>query len=419
MNHAVAIDSIAVGGDGVGTLADGRVVFVPRTAPGDRVTLRDLVSRRNFARARVARIEQAGPDRVVPPCPHYEADDCGGCQLQHLAPPAQRSAKRRIVGDTLRRIARIECPDPAIVPPVSEWGYRARISLAVKRRRGAAPVIGFHPVNRPTGVFDLDRCPIARAELNQLWSALRDQRDRLPVGAVRLVLRVDRAGGRHALVKTSGGPAWTQARELGHRLEQDGPPVHLWWHPEGGAPRVMHGSADPFPATVFEQVNPAMGDRIRQYAAGELGPVAGHGWDLYSGIGETTRLLCGGNRSGLVTVESVELNGRAVRLAGRLGPAAGVIRHAGKVEELIGRLQPAAFAVLNPPRTGLAPEVTAFLSRTETGRPEVMVYLSCDPATLARDLARLSPVYRLSRIMAFDLFPQTAHVETVATLIRR
>src|SRR4030081_2594006 len=113
----VTITGIAVGGDGVGRLSDGRVVFVPRTAPGDRIRLREgsLQRHRNFARAEIGEIVEAGPGRVTPPCPHYVNDHCGGCQLQHLAYDEQLNAKGAIVGDTLRRIGKLDLPDPEIV----------------------------------------------------------------------------------------------------------------------------------------------------------------------------------------------------------------------------------------------------------------------------------------------------------------
>lgn len=421
MNPTVRVHGIAAGGDGVATLPDGRVVFIPRAAIGDALVLRDVKMAGRYARARIARVLAPSADRVAPACPHYQADDCGGCQLQHLNERAQRTARRQMVGDALRRIGRLEVEDPPLEPSNTEWHYRARITLAVQvppRRRGD-PVIGFHPLGRADRVFDLIECRIARAELNALWAGIRERRHLLPRQTDRLVLRVDRTGGRHVIVKTIGTGTWTGAGELGRALSGDSS-VCLWWHPEHGAPRVLFGSADPYPATVFEQVHPAMGDRVRAYAVGELGDLAGQPvWDLYAGIGDTSRLLL---QAGAGTVESVERDPRAVQLAEARGPAGPITRHAGRVENLIGRLGPAPRAIVNPPRTGLAPEVTRFFSAPagdpSSARPARLVYVSCDPATLARDLARLAARYRLIRVMAFDAFPQTAHVETVVTLER-
>src|SRR5690348_3931085 len=146
----VRILRLATGGDGVGRLEDGRAVFVPRTAPGDLVELAALRIHRRFARARVGRIVEPSPERVEPRCPHYVHDECGGCQLQHLAPPAQRAARRSFVGDALRRLGRRDVEDPPLEPAPREYDYRAKITLASSPdgRR-----LGLHPYDRAEQVF--------------------------------------------------------------------------------------------------------------------------------------------------------------------------------------------------------------------------------------------------------------------------
>ncbi len=408
MSAAVRIRAIAAGGDGVGELPDGRTLFVPRAAPGDLIEVRELTLAKRFARGRVARVLEPAPDRVAAPCPHYDGDDCGGCQLQHLSVGAQRAARARLVADALRRIGRLEIPEPSLEPSDVEWGYRAKVSLAVKGRR-----IGFHRVGRPNEVFDLDRCLVARPELSTLWTALRACRSLLPRNATQIVLRVDRESGRHVIVRSSTTEVWTRARDLGNALVREGVPAILWWEPAGGAPRAVFGSRQPYPAMVFEQVHSVMGDRIRAHAVAAMGSVSGlHCWDLYAGIGETTRALA--ERG--ATVESVEIDRRAVAVADARGPAAGVTRRVARVEDTIGQLTPADAVIVNPPRTGLDKAVTCFLAAQPPGR---LVYVSCDPATLARDLARLNPKLQVGEVQAFDLFPQTAHVETVVRLERR
>lgn len=273
--------------------------------------------------------------------------------------------------------------------------------------------IGYHRVGQPDEVFDLVRCSIARPELNALWTALRRHRRLLPAAAEQVVLRVDRAGGRHVLVRVDDTEAWTRARELGEALAREGIDVVLWWRPEGGAPRTVYGAKEAFPATVFEQVHPVMGDRVRAYAIGELGALAGrHAWDLYAGIGESTRAI---HQRG-ATVESVELDRRAVELAEGQGPSDGVTRIAARVEDAVDRLHSPDVVLVNPPRTGLGAEVAGRLAARPPSR---LIYVSCDPATLARDAARLADRFILGSIRAFDLFPQTAHVETVVRFERR
>src|SRR5216683_2344434 len=365
VNDLVSITGIAVGGDGVGRLGDGRVVFIPRAAPGDQVRLREdsLERHRNFARAEVGAIVHASRARVAPPCPHYVNDHCGDCQLQHVAYEGQLSAKRAIVGDALRRIGKLKIEDPEIVEALEEWRYRSKISMAAK-----ALAVGLHPYDRPNFVFPLADCHITDFKLMALWRELRSRLSLLPERLTRLTLRLDREG----------------------------------------RSRVVAGPETGFPATAFEQVNPGMGMLTRQWAVEQLGDVRAQTvWDLYGGIGDTAALLVERGAS----VISVDVDEKAVTWARTRLPAVRFI--AARAEDVLPSL-PAPYAVVvNPPRAGLHWDVTLRL----TGEPVAkLVYISGDPATLARDLQRLNVNYQVIAVRAFDLFPQTAHVETVAVL---
>jgi 23S rRNA (uracil1939-C5)-methyltransferase len=379
-------------------------VFVPRTAPGDLVEIDGLREHKRFARGRVLRILEPSTARVEPRCPHYVGDECGGCQLQHLDYPSQLESRASLIGDALRRLAKREVADPPIVPASKTYDYRTKITLHVSRdgRR-----IGLHRYQRADQVFDLVWCHITEPELMRLWQTLRPARKLLPPRLKQIVLRLDRTGARHLIFRVSPGEAWSGGEALYRALERKGTPATIWWHPDGGAARALAGAHEAYPATVFEQVHPEMGDRIREFAIQELGPVAGRQvWDLYAGIGETTAQLVGKG----ALVESVELDRRAVTEAESQGPPAR--RHVGRVEELLRELKSPELVIVNPPRTGMDQRVTAELNRLLPAR---LVYISCDPATLARDLQRLSQ-FQLRRVQAFDLFPQTTHVETVAVL---
>ena len=400
----VRILRLAAGGDGVGKLPDGRTVFVPRTAPGDLVELTDIREHKRYARARLRRLVEPSPHRVEPRCPHYVRDDCGGCQLQHVDNGTQLESRRAFVGDALRRIAKREVPDPPIVPAEKTYDYRTKLTL---HAAPAARRIGLYRYQRAGEVFDLKWCHITVPELMALWQIVRKLRNLLPPQLEQVVLRLDRRGGRHLLVRVGKGEVWSGAGRLHRELERNGANATIWWQSEGGAARAMAGSGEAFPATVFEQVHPEMGDRVRQFAVQQLGDVSGRRvWDLYAGIGETTEQLVARGAS----VESVELDRRAVAEAEARGTAAR--RHTGRVEDLLRELRPPDLVIANPPRTGMDQRVTAELERV---RPARLVYISCDPATLARDLLRL-PHFGLTRVQAFDLFPQTTHVETVVVL---
>ena len=169
-------------------------------------------------------------------------------------------------------------------------------------------------------MFDLEVCLITAPRLVALWREVRARRRLLPARIRHVVLRLDRAGGLHLVVETVGAAPWPKAAALGAALQAAGMPATLWLRPEEGAARVAVGSDEAFPATVFEQVHPAMGDRVRAHAISLLGDVAGETvWDLYAGIGDTTRALAA---RGAVVV-SVEADRRAVAYAeGRRDPGA-------------------------------------------------------------------------------------------------
>ena len=403
----VVVRSIAAGGDGVATLDDGRTVFIPRAAPGDRLRLRSVRTHARFARAEIAEILTHGPGRVTPPCPHYIGDRCGGCQLMHLTPELQREVKGRNAGDALRRIAKLDVKDPEVMASPVQLGYRAKVTFAM-----SAGALGYHRAGDADRVFDVRDCLVAEPAVRRLHQALRSARSALPSNTTRVVLRRDRDGSLHVVVRTDEREAWRPGARLHARMQAAGVDAVVWWHPEGGAPRAVGGSKDPWPATVFQQIHPAMGRLVRTHALDSLGVVTGlHAWDLYAGVGETTTELL---RRG-ATVESIELDARAVAHAERIGPA-GPRRLAGRAEARIVQLLPPEVIVTNPPRTGMDQVVTTAIAASGANR---LAYISCDAATLARDLARLAGHYRLAHVEAFDQFPQTAHLECVALLERR
>lgn len=402
--------SIAAGGEGVARLPDGMTVFVPRTCPDELVRLEVVERHRRWARARLVDVVRPGPARVAPLCPHYEVDGCGGCQLQHLALPAQHEAKRAIVREALRRLGGRLAETPDLIAAPDPWRYRAKVTLAVAEggRR-----IGFHRFDRPGDVFDLDVCLIADPRITAIWVRVRQARAFLPADTEQIVLRLDQEGAPHLLV-VGGTPPWDPEPLSG---AIGAPSLTLWWEPAGGAARAVAGRKTGFPALAFSQVNPALADRIRRDAVAWLAEAEPRVvWDLYGGVGEAACLLAGAGAS----VWSVDADRSAVEW-GAAQPAEGGVTAPrflhGRVEEVLHRLPNPDAVLLNPPRGGTAPEVCHALDRWggRGGSLRRMAYVSCDPATLARDLRRLAG-FRLRGVTAYDLFPQTSHVETVALL---
>jgi len=199
-------------------------VFVPRTAPGD-VTLVRLARARRFARGEAQSFEVLSPDRVEPPCPHYTRDRCGGCQIQHLSYEAQLRAKAGIVGEALRRIGRRSVENPDVEPSDSEWRYRRKLTLHLRRRDGRW-VAGLHPYDDPDAVFDLVDCPITDERVMAVWARLRPAFSLLPrERALRMSVRLVDDG---ASAVVEGGRTWREPERL---LEAVPQLREVWWRP--------------------------------------------------------------------------------------------------------------------------------------------------------------------------------------------
>ncbi|NUR20672.1 MAG: class I SAM-dependent RNA methyltransferase [Gemmatimonadaceae bacterium] len=397
--------SIAAGGDGVGR-TEGQVVFVPRAAPGDVVRVA-LEAKGRFARGEITELLRAAPARVDPPCPHYTADRCGGCQLQHMSYDAQLAAKERIIVDTLARIGKREVAVREVRPSAQPWRYRRKLTLALRWARGRGWIAGLHPYDDPGAVFALGDCPITDERVDAVWRAIMRHAKLLPrVPALRGAVRLLDHGASFVL---EGGRQWREAEALLAGV----PELRaIWWAPEGGRPRLVARRDEAATAGAsFVQVNVAVGGALHDHVVERVLSYAPRVVvDAYAGTGDTAvRFAAAGAR-----VTAIELDREAAALAAsRLAAPSTVV--VGKVEEHLAATLPADVVVINPPRTGVDPRVTDALERARPA-PRAVIYVSCDPATLARDLARM-PGYRVRDAIAFDMFPQTAHVETVCELV--
>jgi 23S rRNA (uracil1939-C5)-methyltransferase len=344
---------------------------------------------------------------VEPPCPHYTVHRCGGCQLQHLAYGAQLEAKRTIVGDALQRIG----GRPLEVPPVraseQPWRYRRKLTLAM-RWDGDAWVMGLHPYDAPGRIFDLTDCPITDERVVAVWADIRRASALLPRsralrGAVRLL-----DDGEGAAFVLEGGRRWPASGRFFDRLPEL---AAVWWVPEGGERQLLHDRRrSPHPGASFAQVNPVVAAQLQAYVADRiLAHAPATVVDAYAGAGD----MAVGLAARGVRVTAIELDAEAAAYCATRLPA-GSRTLVGRVEDRLGEALPADLVLLNPPRSGLDARVPEALL---TGpRPPAIIYVSCNPATLARDLARL-PGYAVASLVPFDMFPQTAHVETVCELI--
>lgn len=400
----VTIERIAAGGDGIAR-ADGVVVFVPRSAPGDRARVR-LDTRKRFARGRIETIVSPSPDRITPACRHYVEDRCGGCQLQHMQYAAQTDAKRGIVRDSLARIGKRDVDPPEIVPSTREWRYRRKLTLAMKRDRAGVWVIGLHPYDDPGQVFQLEDCPITEERVLAVWRQVMAAQSHFPP-AEELRAFVQLTGEGTAVVM-EGGHVWSQR---GAFFEAVPLATSLWWKPAHRARALVAERGREAGEASFVQVNEAMGDALHEYVlerARSYHPATVI--DAYAGSGSTAVPLA---RDG-ARVTAIESDRDAsARCAADLPDGSRALT--ARVEDAIAGALPADVVLINPPRTGIHEDVARALE-SAAARPRGLIYVSCDPATLARDLSRM-PSYRIASLRAFDMFPQTAHVETVCELI--
>jgi 23S rRNA (uracil1939-C5)-methyltransferase len=374
----VRIDALAAGGDGVGRAPDGRVVFVPLAAPGDRVSVRICQERARFVRGRIEKLLEPGDTRGDPRCPVFGR--CGGCTWQHVRYEAQLEAKSKILGDALIRIggcARVD-PVPVVASP-SRYAYRDRTRVRVEAGRVGYRCRGSH------ALCPVSSCPVLVPQLHALLQGLGAQPPRLDgewelafgSGRARAVPLPSPQGGERLVVEVGG-----------ERI--------------GFSPGVFAQSNAWLLETLIERVTDSAGS----------GTLA---LELFAGAGFLSLPLARRFRR-VVAVEASAAAARDLRANLREADLGSVEVHEQRVERsaaLFRHLTPDV-VVLDPPRTGLPPGSVAALADLAVPR---IVYLSCDPATLARDLAGFRERgYRLRRVEGFDLFPQTPHVEVLALL---
>jgi 23S rRNA (uracil1939-C5)-methyltransferase len=419
------IDRIVTGGDGIARFEDGRVVFVPRTAPGEAIEVEYIAERSQWLRARLVSIVEPSPFRREAPCPYYE--DCGGCQLQHLQYDTQLSVKASIVADSLRRIGRFEIESPEVTPSPREFAYRNRIALVLRRRRGVID-FGYHALGDPSQLVAIERCPLAEDPLNGVLPAVSAAALKI-AGAMprdgewRFALRVSSEGRVGLAIEGVKRPADIDRAILAELLQNG--IVAVWMVSEKGR-IIAHAGEEtlaekwgayevPLAGAAFVQVNRGASARLDEYVREQAAVTPGaRVIDAYCGFGLRAFELA---RSGAEAI-GIESDRHAVRSAMVIAAERGLtVRFvAERVESVLSTELPADLVILNPPRGGVALEVVGALLRKPPAR---IIYVSCDPATLARDLKSLSSGFALEACRAFDLFPQTAHVETVVTLARR
>ncbi|HEX6575791.1 MAG TPA: TRAM domain-containing protein, partial [Gemmatimonadaceae bacterium] len=331
---SLEIDSIAAGGDGVGR-SNGLVVFVPRTAPGELVTAR-ISGKGSFARGSLRSVARPSEDRIEPPCPHYTRDNCGGCQIQHLAYSAQLRSKRRIIRDAIERIGKRSADVAEVNASESEWRYRTRLTLAMRRLASGQWIAGLHAYDNPARVFALNDCPITDRRVVATWREIMDHAGFFPqVPALRGSVRITADGPAFVMI---GGMRWPNAAAFFDTVKSLSV---MWWENDEGARRIIgdrrpQRSLQP-PAASFSQVNAEVAANLRNHV---ISTVSGYSpqkiVDAYSGAGDTAIAFA---KSG-AAVTAIELDSDSARWCGLHLPEGSVSLRA-RVEEVLPKALPA------------------------------------------------------------------------------
>lgn len=413
------VESLALGGDGIAHLETdegGRAVFLPGTAKGDLVAA-EVDFRKKPARGRVLRLLEPSPDRVEPPCP--EAGACGGCDFMHLRPEAQATAHAEIVREALSRAIGVEIPSVISHPSSRTERYRTRARLAV-HAQGSRVRVGYRPP-RSHRVHDVAACLVLDERLAPVLELIRNllegQRGEgdasIALGASDLPVIELRWKGE------LGGEVFARAEALVLRHALAG--IDIWLGEAKAPARIgdpstltLGGDGEPLfvPSGGFAQAQPEMSRLLVERAVALLDPAGEDVLELFAGSGNFTVALARLARS-VVAVEADTLATEAARANLRArGLEAKVVAADADAFELPAKYR---HVLLDPPRAG-APGACR---RIAASRVKRVVYASCDPGTLARDVLTLIRAgFALEKVETFEMFPHTSHVETLVALER-
>ena len=416
------IEGLSYGPYGIGRV-DGRVVMVPHTAPGDTIVVRTVEDKGRFLIAEVIEIISPSPVRRTPPCPYVGA--CGGCSWQHLNYAVQLKAKERSVDDALRRIGKLSGYDlRPIIPAAHEFNYRRRVRLQV----GAANQLGFYGASS-RHLVEIESCLIAEDQLNRIFDTLRRWARGINTSLEHLeIVSGDEPNQIVVIAGTADRFVPRDEPACANLVSPEGEINGVifggdTWRKFWGEPRIAVGLSSDLAirvdADVFSQVNPAGNRRMIEELLKAGGFTSSDRiLELFSGAGNFTLPIARQVQSVIAVeghraaVDNGKWNAQKNAIDNVRWQCAPVPK---AVRELKKRREQFSKIVLDPPRAG-AKGIAADLAALGAAR---IFYLSCNPATLARDLAALTRLgYKLGAVQPIDLFPQTFHVEALAVLDR-
>ncbi len=420
----VEIEKMVYGGKGMGRVG-GKVVFVPFTAPGERVEAEVVREKKDYAEAVLKKVPSPSPKRVKPFCPLY--GDCGGCQYQHFSYEDQLKLKEEALRETLQRLTRKGSFEISpIIPSPADRAYRIRAQFKIGVKAGEK-ILGFYAW-RTHRVVETEECPLLHPLANRILQDLRqwlEQTKEVSVKEIDLKVSPEEGG---AVVNLRGEDPWDE-RKVEELIERV---IGLKGVVTGGKKSSSWGELN-----LVHEGPEISGRKIRFQTRGEsfvqVNPGQNHNlirrvveWARLGGEEKVIDLFCGsGNLTlplalGAKKAWGIDLDGQAIESARENALANGIRQcafWAGTAEEGIRRVREETpevdLAVLDPPRAGAHGVLEPLVSL----QPRKILYVSCEPSTLARDLARLVSLgYNVKRLQPLDMFPQTYHIETIAEL---
>ena len=402
----IELTTLTYGGECMGRLDDGRAVFVPYTLPGEQVEIELVEEKRGYARGRIVQVLRPSPSRITPRCAHFGV--CGGCHYQHMAYNDQLLAKQTILCDQLKRIAGIQDPKvDEVVPSPHTWQYRNAMQFHLNEEGK----VGFRAWGG-SRVVPIHECHLPLEPIQELWP----QFDFEPSAfEERVEVRVG-SGDDLLVVLESENPEPPEfSVDIPLSAVRIGPTGRFIL--AGDDYLVMDILGQPFKVSAesFFQVNTPQAEAMLRHLQQVL-PLTKETvlLDLYSGVGLFSRFFAGQ----VARTIAIELSPSACDdYAVNLDEFENIELYVGAAEQILPHLEVhGGVAIVDPPRAGLDRQALDALVKVA---PETIVYVSCDPSTLARDLKRLLAAgYRLERVTPFDMFPQTYHVETVVWMSR-
>jgi len=397
----VTLDKLAYGGDAMGRLDDGRAVFVPFGLPGERVRIRLVQEKKNFARAELLDVLEPSSQRIAAKCVHF--GECGGCHYQNLSYESQLEAKTEILRDQLQRIGKIENPPvQAMVGCPNPWNYRNHVQfhLTDDGKLGYVGASG-------NAIIPITECHLSNETIDMLWQQLEFESD---TSIDRASLRTGADDDLMLILESDELEVPELELEAGisvvHLTEEDALVMagedHILMRVLEKDFYVSAGS--------FFQVNTVMAEKMVKHLLDKLPLPAKTILDVYCGAGLFSAFLAP-RCERLIGIESSPL--ACEDFAVNLDEFDYVELYEGAAEDVISHLEAEqAIALVDPPRSGLDKHALDGIRQLE---PNVIAYVSCDPSTLARDAARLiAGGYRLVDVTPFDMFPQTYHIESIS-----